>query len=206
MKASLRAAVLGAVPLLLFSAGSAAAQVRFGPMVGANMSTIGGDDAEDFFSSRVGFVFGGFAQLGAGRFALQPQVLYSMKGANSQDVEDASLKLNYLQVPVLAQIRFPGAGGVTPYLILGPSLSFKLSCKLSDGDEEFDCEDVGFETKGTDFSLIGGIGLDFGSLTIAARYDYGLTRLDDTTSPDDLYNRAFTLTVGYGIRLSPPLP
>jgi hypothetical protein len=193
------------LPFLLAGTSDVESQVRLGPMVGANMSTIGGDDAEDFFSNRVGVVFGGFAQLGAGRFAIQPQVLYSMKGANIEGVEGASLKLNYLQVPVLAQIRFPGAGGVTPHLILGPSLSFKLSCKLSDGDEEFDCEDVGLEAKGTDFSLIGGIGLDVGSLTIAARYDYGLTRLEDTTSPDDLYNRAFTLTVGYGIRLSPPL-
>jgi hypothetical protein len=191
------------LPFLLAGTSDVESQVRLGPMVGAHLSTLGGDDAEDFFSNRVGFLFGGFAQLGAGGFAVQPQVLYSMKGAKWEAVEGGKIKLNYIQVPVLAQIRFPGAAGVTPYLILGPSLSFNMSCKLADDTIEVDCEDEGLEVAKTDFSLIGGVGLDIRSLTIAARYDYGLSKIDGGPSPEDLFNRAFTLTIGYGVRLSP---
>lgn len=196
-------ALAALVPVLMVGAGQAAAQVRVGPVIGANLATVGGEDAEDF-KSTMGVVFGAFASLEISpRFAIQPQVLYSMKGAK-EDEFDSKLRLNYIQVPVLAQIRFPGSSSVTPYLLLGPSLGFKASCKIEVAGESIDCDDTDTEVAGTDLSLIGGVGLDVGpNVTLALRYDYGLTRLDQGTNPDDVFNRALTFTVGYGVRLNP---
>jgi hypothetical protein len=48
-----------AVPFLILGTGVAEGQARFGPMVGVNLSTIGGDDVSNGeVSSKLGFLFG----------------------------------------------------------------------------------------------------------------------------------------------------
>lgn len=194
-----------AVPFLILGTGVAEGQARFGPMVGVNLSTIGGDDVSDGeVSSKLGFLFGAFAQFDVSpRVAIQPQLLYTMKGTQDADDSDFKLKIDYIQIPVLAQIRFGGGSNVTPYLILGPSLAFKVSCKFTDGSTDVDCEDDLLEVSSTDFGAIGGLGLEIGNnVTVAARYDYSFSKL---ASDFDARNRAITFTIGYGVRLSPAM-
>jgi hypothetical protein len=193
--------VTATLVLWLATRASVAAQgpaMRLGPVAGITFATIGGDDAEDI-SNRIGYQVGGFVSLAWGStFALQPEVVWVMKGAEN-DAENFTINLSYLQVPVLARVRFPvGAGSrVTPFLSAGPSFAFKVDCTVEEDSAEEPCEDEA----STDFSLVFGGGLEVGDFTIAGRYDLGFTNLD--TSPDrfDLKNRSWSIVVGYGFRL-----
>lgn len=202
-------AVLGVAML----AGTAAAQtglVGKGFKAGLAMSTFTGDDNKmDDLSpdSRMGLGFGGFLTFGLGpNFALQPEVLYMMKGAKYEE-GDAKLtyKLNYLDIPVLFKYRFPTAGNTRPNLFAGPVLGFKMSADATyeeDGDEE--TEDVSDMLKSTDFGLTIGGGLDFAmastTITFDVRYTMGMSDIPDDPDADDvsLKNAGWLVTVGLG--------
>lgn len=194
---------LSAVAGLVIAATPLVAQtgVTIGPIIGVNFAKVGGADTEEGWGSRVGIVAGGFATFQVSRsFAIHPQLLYASKGIGDTDEED-ELVFNYLQVPVLAQLRFPGPSSVTPYIIAGPSVAFEVSCRVKVATGSDDCASADIEVEDTDVSLIVGAGIEVGSLTMALRYDYGIKSLDAGPSPSEVYNRVLTLTVGYGFRL-----
>jgi hypothetical protein len=213
MRAHAVRGLIGAVALLLVSGGRAEGQTSIGPMVGANYSTIGGADASADLRSKVGLLVGAYAQVAlSSRVGIEPQVHYARKGAKFVSVRDASYELGYLQIPMLARARFPGESSATAYLILGPSLAFRTSCTYSSEPAPIDCDDLVNESDEeitfarTDVSLIGGAGLELpNSLSIAVRYDFGITRLVSgagVAGEGRFYNRALSVTLGYGIRLS----
>ena len=185
---------------------SAAGQksTTIGPVVGLNIATFGGEDAEDV-DSRTAFLFGGFAafQLSP-KFVLEPSLLYTQKGAEV-DFEDArgTLKLNYLQVPLLARYRLT-SGNAIPNLIFGPAVAFKTGCTASGSEGpieiNIDCDEADVGIASTDFSLIAGVGLEFASFMFSLRYDYGLTAVP-SEGDVSVYNRTISLAGQYGFRL-----
>lgn len=130
----------------------------------------------------------------------QPEALYSQKGATyTLFGEDLDLKLDYLEVPVLLKARF-GTGAARPAVFAGPAIGFKLRAKGQFQDQTEDLD----ETKGTDFGLVFGAGVDLtagsGAFVVDARYTLGLSTIDDASSDDlraDIKNKAFTLSIGY---------
>ena len=177
---------------------------RIGPMVGIVNSSFRGDDADDA-GSRTSFLAGGFAWFPLSRqFALEPELLFVRKGAETT-VEDVTgtLAIDYIEIPLLAQLRFSGQS-VTPYLVLGPAFSFKAGCTLSieSGDVELstDCGDADVGISDTDFSLIGGLGIEAQNFMVTLRYDHGLSQLP-SEGDADAYNRAIAITFGYAFRL-----
>src|SRR3990170_4963838 len=81
------------------------AGVMVGPKAGLNLADWGGDDVEsDDTDMRLGFVGGGFLAINFHEaFAIQPEVVYSMKGIEDPD-SDGAFKLNYVQIPILAKV------------------------------------------------------------------------------------------------------
>ncbi len=157
--------------------------------------------------SKMGFCAGGFITYNINdMFAIQPELLFSMKGAKAErEIEGETAKLafnlNYLEIPVLAKLSIPTPGNVKPSLFVGPSLAIKLSGKLkteiAGESEEEDLEDL----KSTDFGLVFGAGIDFalgqGKLTVDARYTLGLTKADESEEELDIKNGAISIMVGY---------
>lgn len=199
-------AVLALFLAVLVSPAALDAQgIRLGPTIGLNSATLGGDDAEGV-DSRISWLLGGFVNFDLSpNFALQPELLYSRKGAKLDfDGDQATLAVDYIEIPVLAQIRFPSQG-VTPYFLVGPALSFKSGCEAqveSGGTEvSVDCSEIDVNLKDTDFSLIGGVGIEVRNFTASLRYDYGLSRVIDDAGDIDVFNRTITLAVGYAFHL-----
>jgi hypothetical protein len=190
----------------LFALSTAVAQksTTIGPVVGLNLATFGGEGADDV-ESRTAFLAGAFAafQLNP-KLLLEPSLLLTQKGAEL-DFEDArgTLKLTYFQVPFLGRYRL-SSGNAVPNLIFGPSVGFRTGCtaSASEGPIEVnvDCDEADVNLTSTDFSLIGGVGLEVSSLMFSLRYDYGLTSL---ASEGDVgvYNRTLSLVAQYGFRL-----
>jgi hypothetical protein len=180
------------------------------------MAKLHGDDVEDFTDllggaqkSRIGFCAGGFITFNiTGMFAIQPEVLYTMKGSRYEEeilgeTFKLWIKLDYLEIPVLVKIMAPSPGGVNPYLFAGPVFALKLSSKMkaeyAGESAEEDIEDL----KGTDFGLVIGAGVDFGfgasgmgKMTLDVRYSLGLSTISDFEG-DDVKNGVFSLMVGF---------
>jgi len=171
-----------------------AQEVKFGAKAGVNFATIGGDDTGDL-SSRTGFHVGGVAEIGISeKFSVQPELVYSAQGA-TEDFEgvDVDWKFDYLNVPVMA--KYMVADGFS--IEAGPQIGFLLSAKVEGGGEEVDIKD---EVSGIDFGFGFGAGYKMESgLNFSARYNLGLSNINDFEGSDDFSNQnnVFQISVGY---------
>lgn len=177
---------------LAVAAGGAQAQtsISVGILGGAAISKISTSNPDNSFTkSRVGIAAGASLTIGVSpNFAIEPEALFVQAGAKGEQTGvKGNIKLSYIEVPVLAKVRIPAkkGGKVSPHFYAGPALGFKMSCnakltgsitssgKCGEGDfEEIDL-------KSTNFSVVGGAGLDIGRAMIGVRYDYGLSNVSN---------------------------
>jgi hypothetical protein len=182
------------------------AQVDIGKglVVGLNFASAGGSDVPSSFSSTTQYSFGGFLdiKLPAG-IALQPEILYSVKGASGTFLNtNGTTKISYLDIPVLVKYTFPGVG-VKPVIFAGPSLGIKLSAKVKI-DASGETMDIKDHINSTDFGLVIGAGVEIPlsaiSLVADARYNFGLSRVVKsgyiTGGDANIYNRVFSINAG----------
>jgi hypothetical protein len=181
--------VIGAFAAMLVFPQTAIAGVRFGIKGGANIANVNGDftDGLSDWKSTVGFCGGIFLELNFGRvLTIQPEVLYTMKGA---DTGDGKLKFDYLEIPILLKLRIP-MGSVHPFIFAGPAFGFNLKALI----EGYKIDDM----PSSDYSAVLGGGLQLGrSVHIDVRYTMGLQKLE---VPDlemiDLKNGVLSATIG----------
>ena len=208
--------------VLLFSMSSlASAQglTGYGLKAGLNMATLGGDDVQDA-KMKMGFAAGGFVTYSINEmFAVQPEVLYTMKGAKWEEellgeTLKETTKYTYLEIPVLAKFTIPTQGNISPKLFVGPALGILLSAKCdSEWGDESETDDIKDDTKSPDFGLVFGAGVDIGmphsAITIDGRYTMGLSSIAEAqevynmethemeTIEPDSKNSVISFTVGY---------
>lgn len=195
-------AVACAIALLCTATASAqgrALGVKGGVNLATQRNTGEGDGAD--LQSRIGLVAGAFATLPLfSRLELQPEVLFTSKGA-SVDLEgvEASLVVDYLEVPALARLSRRGGGKMHYYVAGGPSVGFLLRArtrtKFATATEEVDISD---DVNRFDFGVAMGGGVEIGALVIDGRYTLGLQDIDkDKSDAVKTTNRAVSLTVGF---------
>lgn len=198
----------GALPGLAWAQASSADPVRFGVLAGFNSSTVGGKDAEDP-DRRTGFV-GGISLLlpFGGGWGIRPEVLYSQKGAKYPLGSEegfpgkATVKLDYIDVPVLLQYEARTEGGIRPQVYAGPSVGFKARCKVEGSaggaSVSMDCGDADVDIKSADFAGVVGGGLAFPVgdhfAAVGVRYQHGFT---DLTSDATVKNRVISVYAGF---------
>jgi hypothetical protein len=209
--------LLGIVVLAL--AGGTAAPLRaqlrdhtFGGFVGVAFSKAGGADVGGNSKLVTGTAVGGFLTLGFSRLlALEPQILMVEKGIKSEAGGlSATVKLTYIQIPLLAKLRFPMGpeGRVTGFLFAGPGIAYRVGCrlKLAQGGNELaggcDSDGEADELRSFDSSMIFGLGADIGRTTLSIRYDVGLTKLDQSVEANDIKNRALILLAGVKVGMN----
>lgn len=169
---------------------------RFGITAGMNSATFGGKDATNPKPTRhTGFVAGVLLVVPVGpTFALQPELLYTMKGANFKDAfGSGSFKMTYIEIPLLARFDMATSGRVKPFFYGGPAVSFKMSCDVELKSPFFSfnssCDELAAQSGGStkvkslDYSAIIGGGLAFDvsgkTFTVGARYDHSLGKIDN---------------------------
>jgi len=162
-----------------------AQQTRFGIKGGLNVSTVVGGDVDNT-KSLVGFHVGGLAEIHVvEKFFIQPELLYSTQGTKIDGPFGTAgdVKLNYLNIPVLAKYYFiENKFSVEA----GPQLGFLLSAKAEG-------EDVKDFTRSVDFGFNLGAGYNFtDNFSAGLRYTIGLSPLsdDDIDNADDYYDSA----------------
>ena len=164
----------------IFAFGVASAQddsaMTFGVKAGLNNSNFTGDWDTD---AKMGFYVGGFADFAIGEnFHIQPEVLYSMEGAD----DDAGV--SYLKVPVMFKYYLVESFN----LQAGPYLGFKAGTEEDAMDEA---------VKSMDFGL--GIGAAYElpiGLFFDARYNLGLQNISEIDG-QDAKNTVIQVGLGY---------
>jgi hypothetical protein len=178
---------------------SQAQEVQFGAKAGVNFANLTGDDVDNS-DPITAFHVGAVAEIKINeKFSVQPELLYSAKGATSKDSEEGfsyeyALNLDYIDVPIMAKYY------VTPGLSLeaGPQIGFLVAAEaeIEEGSVSL-TDDVKDQFKTVDFGLNFGLGykLDNG-INFDARYNLGLSNIADDDDAD-LKNSVFQISVGY---------
>ena len=199
---------LAGAALLVTTAQPAAAQdTTLGVKVGVNFATLDFDEADtEENKGRTGLMAGVFfTRQIQGGFGVQIEGLISQKGTKVEDNffdEELDIKLNYLEIPVLARYDLPfGTGDSSFHVYAGPTFGVKLSDTQELDGEELD-DDFNRDVKGSDIGIAFGGGVSFNMWVIDLRYTHGLTNINDDFDADDfdVKNRAFTIAVGYRFR------
>ncbi|WP_139854884.1 MULTISPECIES: porin family protein [Aequorivita] len=169
-----------------------AQEVRLGAKLGLNVASLGGDSyGVGSLGSRTSFHIGALAEIPLkGKFALQPELLYSSEGSDwSWGLGDNALKLDYIRVPVLAKF----------YIIEGLSAEagpvFGVLVNASDDSDE-DIKDA-FKSFDAAFGIGATYRLNMG-VFFSLRYNKGLLDVNDI---DDYsgsnQSNVFQVSAGY---------
>ena len=167
---------------------SNAQDVKFGGKAGLNIATLTGDDTEGV-DNRISFHIGGVVEIPVSEvFSVQPELLYSDQGA---EVDDIKIKFGYLNLPVLAKFYVTEGFDV----VAGPQLGFLVS---AEGEQDGISVDIDDFFKSIDFGIGIGAGYELeNGINFGARYNIGITDLNDTDEPGELMNSVFQISVGY---------
>ncbi|MDX5423240.1 MAG: PorT family protein, partial [Hymenobacteraceae bacterium] len=125
-------------------------------------------------------------------FSIQPEVLYSQKGAETDD-NLVEYRINYLDVPVLGRIN---AGPL--YFEAGPQVSFRIGGEIEVGGTNVDDDLDQFKRTNFGYAAGVGVGVPFG-LSVGVRYNGDITKLDDRDTAPEFRNSVFLFTVGFNI-------
>jgi hypothetical protein len=213
--------ICSVIALSVLTAGSmATADTTFGVKAGVSMTNLSGLDGS---SKLTGLTLGGFASFRlAGNLFLQPELNLVQRGATYEHEANnyligpirlnGKIRVQCLEIPVLAKWNLVSGKPVTPSLLAGPYAAFKLNTrwngKLQAAGYEFDIEDYYdledfAELKSAEFGIVLGGALDYklgkSVLVFDLRYVLGLSEaakvIDGTES---VKTRTFTATVGIG--------
>ncbi|MCC3154837.1 porin family protein [Hymenobacter sp. BT770] len=190
--------------LLAGLAGAAQAQrsdISLGLKAGASLTNFVGADAGKYsYTSTYGLHAGVFANVGLSNMvALQPEVLYSQKGAKYPALlgDDIKRRLHYIDVPVLLHVNADGL-----FFEAGPQVGFLLKAQDQHGSTTTALDRKEYNT--VDFGYVAGLGYQKKSGPgIGLRYNGALTntRPDETTGNTTyqtrLHNSAFQLYLTY---------
>jgi hypothetical protein len=180
--------------LLLLASVSAHAEFGLGLKAGANFATQKASSSFQLpdFKTRTGFLGGGYVNFFFGEtIGVQPEVLFSQKGAKIEDV-DLVNNLTYVDVPILLRVHFLKILDIHA----GPQFSF-LANATQDGDGGD--ENLKDKLKNSDVSLAFGAGVNLPlKLNLTARYVLGLTDISEIEDVE-IKNSTFQLTLGFRI-------
>ena len=173
--------ILSAIAVMAFGFTNAQG-VKFGAKAALNIANLTGD--VDDASSLTAFQVGAFAEFKVSeKFAVQPELMYSAQGADS---DGEKLNLNYINIPVMAKFYVAKSFN----LEVGPQIGFLVSAK-SEG------EDIKDFVSSTDFGLNFGAGYDFTeNLSAGLRYNLGLSNVNEE-GDGSIKNSVFSVSLGY---------
>ena len=173
---------------------------RVGAKAGVNINKINGQAYKDGFNYN--YLLGVFMQFNFSKtFGLQPEfnfVQSSSEFTNSSstiyddlflDGSQKKAKLDYLKVPLLLNIN------------VGPSKRVKLQIGPQYGNVLKQTVDSlksnGDIFKKADWSAVGGLWLQIPFINLGARYEVGLTNLNDIDNQQKWKSQAFTIFAGF---------
>lgn len=175
--------------MLLFSAAAfSQAQFALGVKGGLNFAKFDANDFGGSLKNKTGFHGGAFALIKFSKIGIQPELIFSQQGSKFRfNADEGEGNFDYINIPVM--LKLYTIAGIN--LQVGPQFGFLSKA-------EIDGNNVKDSFKGSDLSLGIGAGWDlpFG-LTIDARYNLGLSKIEDDPSFDAVKNQVLQVSLGY---------
>lgn len=113
---------------------------------------------------------------------------------NTIEGVDVTTKLDYVNVPILANVYVVKGLAVKLGLQPGFNVTHKMSAKQGSASGSVDIPGV----KSVDFSIPVGLSYEFNNFVIDGRYNFGVTKVADGA---DSKNSVFQFTLGYKFAL-----
>jgi hypothetical protein len=167
-----------------------AQKVRVGVKAGPQATYLSGADG---LTIKVGYHAGAVLRIKpAEQWALQPEALYSVMGAGTDDGDNNGLRLVYVQVPLLLKWypldNFYLAGGPQPGLLLESLIR-----------ERGGIEDPNQTFRKVDLGASAGLGYEFGGrVDLGLRYTYGLLDVNMSAARDrNWHNQSLQFSLAF---------
>jgi len=173
---------------------------RIGAKAGVNINKINGESYKSGFNYN--YLLGVFMQLNFSKtFGLQPEVNFVQSSSEFSndgtiiyddlflDGSQKKAKLDYLKVPLLLNINVGPSKRVK--LQLGPQYGNVLKQTVDS------LKNNGNIFKTADWSAVGGLWLQIPFINLGARYEIGLTNLNDIDNQQKWKSQAFTIFAGF---------
>jgi hypothetical protein len=173
---------------------------RIGAKAGVNINKINGQSYKEGFS--YDYLLGGFMQFNfSPRFGIQPEVNFTQSSPkftdDATDIYDdlftggsqKKVKLNYIKVPVLLNMNIGPSKRVK--LQVGPQVGGLLKQKVDSLNNN------GNLFKKSDWSAVGGLWIQIPFINLGARYELGLSNINDIDNRQKWKSQAFTLFAGF---------
>jgi len=190
---------LAVVLIGLSAAQTAFAQMQFalGIKGGPNFANIDTkSSAGENYKNRTGFHAGAFALFKFTKVGIQPELLFSKQGSNIQfNSADVEANFDYINIPII--LKLYTVAGIN--IQIGPQFGFLSGGEIKQTIQGVTTtQDAKDFYKSSDFSAALGLGWDlpFG-LTIDARYNLGLSKINDGTNASQSKNQVFQISAGY---------
>jgi len=160
------------------------------PKIGMNIADLTNEDKSD---ARIGLAVGAeFEYQVTDIVSVSFGALYSMQGCKA---DDATVKLDYINVPLLANVYV--AKGFAVKLGLQPG--FKVNYKYSADGVSVDGDKL-MKANGVDLSIPVGVSYEYQNFVLDGRYNFGVTKVFDVDGAKDK-NSVFQITLGYKFAL-----
>jgi len=203
----MRVSAIAACVIVLGLALPAGAQgLEFGAKGGVNLAKLSFDSDIGDTSLKIepGLAAGGFMiwPLG-GRLDVEVEGLYSVKGVSiDAGVASTKVRLDYIDVPVLARYRIAGSSTSRKVHVLGgPVFGFRVRAESIDdfGNDSFH-RDITDEVKTFDIGVAIGGDWELGRFVVDGRYTFGLTNISKDFADDGVKVKNRVITFLGGVR------
>jgi len=200
--------LLSAVAIFLF-VGVSNAQFRFGIKAGATMNDFSTESSViDNVKGATNYQFGLLFQARAKGFAIQPEILYSVRSAELDNVSLGTLidgnidyKTQNIDVPVNLQLGF-GSRFARIFVQAGPWVSFQTSALINQSKEHYDTLNEFLDFNEVKYGVGVGAGVELLNFQLAVKYDYAMNTVgkdvefEGLTSPfKDLKSRTLNISL-----------
>lgn len=214
-----KASIIAAAATLVASAASAQSPVFF-VKIGPTYAWRPVNQADLESDGMTAFGGGGGVRIGNGTLSFQPEILISGKGTSvDTDAGETRLKIEYIEMPLLAHLKLPARGKFRPFVVAGPVIGLEMRCRAEfvDGPsrDEVGCDlqtEATFDRNKVDILATGGAGLGYSvgggrQLGLEARYTHGFRNISDNDdNPDfEIRNRSISVFVSYSFPLNPDM-
>ena len=189
----------------------AGGKITFGVKAGSISANMPAADTAVEWSAKWGITGGAFACFVLDDvFSIQPEILYSPKGARHSDSNGAStttlsVSAPYIDVPVLLKAFLPlgSTEGLRPTVFAGPYFGFKAGKgkyqeDVGGGGQHSTSEVPLTNLKGVDFGVVLGAGAEFpvGGMRFTFDIRWGTSLPTISSAGDNLKNKAWSFLLG----------
>lgn len=170
-------------------------ELSIAPTIGLNSATLSGDGVTEA-KAMMTFAVGANFEYGVSKdFGVTAGLIYSMQGAQVKGA-DVKEKLNYLNVPILANYYVAKGlalkAGIQPGILLSANMEASGGGTTGSVDIKEECSNI-------DFTIPVGASYEISNFVIDARYNIGLTNIYD--SGDPVKNSVVQIAIGYKFSL-----